>query len=158
MDQSKVDRKAIRHPVCAFRFVHPQNTLNTMENWTERAKTRMRELGITQEALAEKFDMTPAGMQKWLAGARQPALDDINRIADTLGVARTWLTHGIMADSTIDGLSGPAQEVLRHLITIERHNPLPSTFWQAVESMANAVTPIPKTERSEDPIRDGTRG
>lgn len=118
----------------------------------------MREVGLTQEALAEKFEMTPAGMQKWLAGARQPSLDDINRIADTLGVARTWLTHGIMADSTIDGLSGSAQNVLRHLITIERHTPLPSTFWHAVESMANAVTPIPTTSGSTESIKDGTRG
>lgn len=118
----------------------------------------MREVGLTQEALAEKFEMTPAGMQKWLAGARQPSLDDINRIADTLGVARTWLTHGIMADSTIDGLSGSAQNVLRHLITIERHTPLPSTFWHAVESMANAVTPIPTTSGNTESIKDGTRG
>lgn len=119
----------------------------------------MKELGITQEALAEKFNMTPAGMQKWLSGARQPSLDEINEIADHLKVSRTWLTHGILMDSTIDGLSTAAQNTLRRLIAMERSTPMPTTFWAAIESMAYAVSPTTTdSKRNTADDRTGTSG
>lgn len=117
----------------------------------------MKELGVTQEGLAEVFEMTPAGMQKWLAGSRQPSLDEINRIADHLKVPRTWLTHGLQADATIDGLDPVAQSALRRLIELERASALPATFWGAVESMAQAVT-NPSLSGSSGAARDGTKG
>lgn len=128
-----------------------------METWKDRARLRMKELGTTQEALAEVFDMTTAGMQKWLAGTRQPSLDEINRIADHLKVPRTWLTHGLQTDATIDGLDAIAQATLRKLIELERSGPLPATFWGAVESMAQAVT-NPTLSGSASAARDGTEG
>lgn len=135
-----------------------------MTTWHERAKARLKELEKTQDWLSEQFDMTPAGMQKWLAGTRQPALDDINRIADVLGCPRTWLTHGISLDDTVDGLREPSQSVLRSLIHRERTSPLPDTFWTAVQAMAQAVEPPPQPQppvidlKSEDAPRNGTEG
>ena len=76
----------------------------------------MKELGVSQERLGEAFGMGPAAIQKWLAGDRQPSLDQINQIADELKVTRTWLTYGLDSASTIDGLSEKSNTILRHLI------------------------------------------
>jgi len=115
-----------------------------MDTWRDRAKSRMRELGISQERLAEQFSMTPAGMQKWLAGARQPAFEEINQIADHLGVTRTWLTYGIDPNDSTDGLQGQAKTVVRRLIQLERAGRLSETLWDAIGAMANTVPPLPE--------------
>lgn len=135
-----------------------------MKTWHERAKERLKEVEKTQDWLSEQFNMTPGGMQKWLAGTRQPAIDDINRIADLLECPRTWLTHGIDPDQTIDRLPDASQRVLRTLIHRERTAPLPANFWAAVEAMAQAVVPPPQPQppiidlKSEDAPRSGTEG
>lgn len=115
-----------------------------MDTWRDRAKTRMRELGISQEKLAEQFNMTPAGMQKWLAGARQPAFEEINQIADNLGVTRTWLTYGLDPNDSTDGLTGKSRSVVRRLIQLERSGHLTESLWDAIGAMAHAVAPIPE--------------
>ena len=115
------------------------------ESWRERARRRMREISETQNALSEKLDMTQGGLQHWLAGTRQPALDDINRIAVALRCSPAWLTHGLDAQDTTDGLQDPAQAVLRRLIASERAGPLPPSFWAAVAAMADTVAPAAAT-------------
>jgi transcriptional regulator with XRE-family HTH domain len=124
----------------------------------------MREVGLTQEWLSEQFDMTPAGMQKWLAGTRQPSLEDINRIAQLLRCEPAWLTHGLEEGDLLTGMAGSARGTLRHLVSAERANPLPASFWQAVASMVQAVAPAAHEEGgTQTPTgttapRDGTHG
>ncbi len=50
---------------------------------------------INQETLAEKLGTSQPGLSHWLNNRSQPSLDDINRIADEIGVSRVWLTHGL---------------------------------------------------------------
>ncbi len=104
--------------------------------------------------------MTTAGMQKWLAGTRQPSLDEINRIADQLKVPHTWLTHGLDAATHIQDLPTHSNAVLRKLIERERSNPLPSSLWAAVESMTEAIAPSDESNdvKSADQSRNGTHG
>jgi len=104
--------------------------------------------------------MTTAGMQKWLAGTRQPSLDEINRIADQLKVPHTWLTHGLDAATHIQDLPTHSNAVLRKLIERERSNPLPNSFWAAVESMTEAIAPSEESSdvKSDDNSRSGTHG
>lgn len=137
-----------------------------MDTWNIRAKARLKEVGRTQDWLAEQFEMTPGGVQKWLAGTRQPSLEEINRIAHLLHCPPVWLTHGLDAAELTDGLKQEARDSLRYLIAAERSTPLPTSFWQAVTSMAKAVIPA-KTERAdrgaESPTsnaapRNGTHG
>lgn len=132
-----------------------------------RAKTRLKERGLTQDWLAEQFDMTPGGMQKWLAGKRQPSLEDINRIAVLLHCSPAWLTHGLDESEHLDGLPDPARTSLRGLIGTERAHPLPDSFWAAVTAMAHSVAPqtAPMTAQreTESPTaeaapRNGTHG
>ncbi|WP_278534971.1 helix-turn-helix domain-containing protein [Delftia acidovorans] len=138
-----MDHKAMKSILCIPQARRAWETCH-MDTWRDRAKARMRELGISQERLAEQFSMTPAGMQKWLAGARQPAFEEINQIADHLGVTRTWLTYGTDPNDTTDGLTGPAKTVVRKLILLERTGRLPESLWDAIGSMVNAVAPLPE--------------
>lgn len=153
-----MDRKAMKSVLCIPQAESAWETW-PMDTWRDRAKSRMRELGISQERLAEQFSMTPAGMQKWLAGARQPAFEEINQIADHLGVTRTWLTYGLDPNDSTDGLPGPAKAVVRKLILLERSGRLPESLWDAIGSMVNAVAPLPEeTEhvKSSAPAKNGT--
>lgn len=138
-----------------------------METWNSRARTRLKEIELTQEWLAEQFDMTPGGMQKWLAGTRQPSLEDINRIAELLRCSPAWLTHGLDENDQVNGLPGNAQSTLRRLISTERANPLPDSFWRAVSAMVQTVAPAALSEDAagdaETPTshaapRNGTHG
>lgn len=120
----------------------------------------MREIGATQNSLSEALEMTQGGLQHWLAGTRQPTLDDINRIADKLSTPRSWLTHGIQPDDTVDGLGSKSQQVLRRLIHLERSGPLPESFWAAVAAMTDAMAPVPRANhiKSDADSRNGTDG
>lgn len=133
-----------------------------MTNWRERARARMKEIGISQERLGEAFGMTPAAIQKWLAGDRQPSLDQINQIADVLNVTQTWLTYGLDASSTIDGLQDKAHLVLRHLIRLERDGRLRPEQWEALAAMVTAFAPEPMetsvVKSSAAPSKNGTSG
>lgn len=112
-----------------------------MDTWQERARARMKEIGLSQEKLAEQFDMTPAGMQKWLAGTRQPAFEEINQIADRIGVTRTWLTYGIDPSENTDGLREEVKAIVRKLVRLERTGQLPPGIWDAIDSLAGTFAP-----------------
>ena len=133
-----------------------------MTNWRERARARMKELGVSQERLGEAFGMGPAAIQKWLAGDRQPSLDQINQIADELNVTRTWLTYGLDSASTIDGLSEKSHTILRHLIRLERDGRLRPEQWDALGAMVTAFAPEPMetdtVKSSKAPSKNGTTG
>lgn len=109
-----------------------------MTDWRERARARMKELGVTQERLAEYFGMTPAAIQKWLAGDRQPSLDQINLIADVLMVSRTWLTHGIELDCSTCGLAEKPRKIIGELILLEQEGGMKNEHWDAISAIVKA--------------------
>lgn len=117
----------------------PADTDGMEESWRDRARSRMRLIGETQNTLSEKLEMTQGGLQHWLAGTRQPALEDINRIAALLRCSAAWLTHGLDQTEQLDGITEPARTVLRDLIAAERSGPLPPAFWTGVHSLALSV-------------------
>lgn len=107
--------------------------------WNERAKQRLSEMGRTQDWLAEQFSMTPGGMQKWLAGTRQPSLDQINSIAKLLDVSPAWLTHGVESNDSLNGLGDEARNTLQRFITAERQGLLHAATWQTLSSLADVA-------------------
>lgn len=133
-----------------------------MTNWRERARARMKEIGVSQERLGETFGMGPAAIQKWLAGDRQPSLDQINQIADALNVTQSWLTHGLDSASTIDGLAEKPHTILRHLIRLEREGRLRPEQWDALAAMVTAFVPEPMetatVKSPKTPSKNGTTG
>ena len=109
-----------------------------MTDWRDRARVRMKETGITQERLSQNFGMTPAAIQKWFAGDRQPALKQINKIAHVLNVSEAWLTYGLDSACTIDGLAEAPRKVLSQLIRLEREGKLGPEHWEAIEAISIA--------------------
>lgn len=106
----------------------------------------MKRQGITQDALSERLDMTQGGLQHWLAGTRQPSLEQINKIAETLLVSPAWLTHGIDPGTSLDGLGAAAQSALRRFIRAEREHLAPSTVWQSLHAIADLAFPLVQAE------------
>ncbi len=153
------------NPVCAFQAPQSMQTLSPMnapDTWRERARARMKEIGLTQERLSEQFEMTPAAMQKWLAGTRQPSFEEINKIAECIGVTQTWLTYGLDPNDTTEGLSEGARTMVRNLIKLERSRQLPQSLVDAIGAMVNAVVPYAQEgdniKSSADSEKTGTDG
>lgn len=57
-----------------------------MDKWIELVKTKMSELKVTQEILAERLGMSQGGVGHWLTKRRQPGIDDMNRVLQALGL------------------------------------------------------------------------
>lgn len=62
--------------------------------WTERAKARMAELGVTQAQLAAGVGALPARIGHYLQGRRDPSLAKFMLIARYLQVTTDWLLFG----------------------------------------------------------------
>lgn len=71
------------------------------KQWTDLVKIRIKELGMTQEKLAELVDVTPGGMGHWLNKRREPSLAQIAKILEVLDMS-TLMLH---SDGTLEHLS-----------------------------------------------------
>jgi transcriptional regulator with XRE-family HTH domain len=111
----------------------------------------MAESGVTQAQLAEILEMTQGGVQHWLAGSRQPSLEDINRIAEILKVAPAWLTHGLEPHDMLDGIADPARSILQRLIKAERAGALAENLWKTIQSVVDLSLPATDTAPSAVP-------
>lgn len=58
----------------------------------DRMKSRMRELGLTQEKLAARLGVHQSRVSKWLRGVK-PSADNLRRIAGALDVSADYLLH-----------------------------------------------------------------
>ncbi|MGE8153391.1 LexA family protein [Pseudomonas vancouverensis] len=57
-----------------------------MDKWIELVKAKMSELKITQEILADRLGMSQGGIGHWLNKRREPAIEDMNRVLQALGL------------------------------------------------------------------------
>lgn len=57
-----------------------------MKKWNELAKTKMKEVGVTQEQLAERLGVTQGAVAHWVSGRREPDLETIGRVLSALGL------------------------------------------------------------------------
>jgi SOS-response transcriptional repressor LexA len=69
-----------------------------MNNWTDRVRSRMKELNLTQEELAAKLGITRGAVTHYLAGRRVPPLKKFNELARMLKVDAAWLQFGTVPD------------------------------------------------------------
>ncbi|MGX9996687.1 LexA family protein [Vibrio sp. JZG120] len=60
-------------------------------NWTDLVKARIKELGLNQERLAERLNVTPGGLGHWLNQRREPSLEQIALILKEVGLERIIL-------------------------------------------------------------------
>lgn len=77
-------------------------------NWTDLVKSRIKELNMTQEKLAEMVGVTPGGMGHWLNKRREPSIEQIAAILKVLNLEETVLhSDGSLGylDETIENVS-----------------------------------------------------
>lgn len=79
------------------------------DTWMERARNRMRTLGISQEDLAERLTCTRGAVGHYLAGRRQPSLKQFEVIARALNTDLIWLLYGSDTGNLIREESSPYQ-------------------------------------------------
>lgn len=65
-----------------------------MNSWATRIKTRMKELGMTHEELANKLGITRGAITHYLAGRRVPPLKQFQKLASILKADPAWLQFG----------------------------------------------------------------
>lgn len=67
-------------------------------HWNELVKSRMKEVGITQNILAERMGMSQSAIAHWLNKKREPSIDDIGKIMGIVGLDSMVLTPDGMID------------------------------------------------------------
>ena len=68
--------------------------------WYDVAKSRMKDLEITQEKLAEHLEITKGAVSHWLNARREPSIEDIAKILRFLGMKEfTVNSDGTIAPS-----------------------------------------------------------
>ncbi len=114
-------------------------------NWTDLVKARIKELGITQEKLAELVEVTPGGMGHWLNKRREPTLEQIAKILKAVQLDKLVL-HS-------DGTLEYPDEVLGNTSTIDIQPAFTQSFpvLSSVQAgnWAEAVEPYTIEEISE---------
>lgn len=70
--------------------------------WYELAKIRMKELGVSQEKLAEHLGLTKGAISHWLTAKREPSIDEIAKVMDFLGFKEFTVNR----DGTVSAASG----------------------------------------------------
>ncbi len=78
-------------------------TINTLRNnlrmnftWNQLAKARMKQIGLTQERLAEALGKTQGAIGHWLNGRREPSIEDIAAMMKVLGLKELVLSSNGM--------------------------------------------------------------
>jgi SOS-response transcriptional repressor LexA len=77
------------------------NIGHNMSNWTGRLKSKMKELGLTQEELANKLGVTRSAVAHYVQGTRHPPLRQVINLAAILKVNPAWLQFGKDQDTPV---------------------------------------------------------
>jgi len=114
-------------------------------NWTDLVKTRMKELGMTQETLAERASVTPGGMGHWLNKRREPSLSQIASILKIVGLD----TLTLHSDGMLEYPKGALENVepVENSISYQRTFPVISAVQAGM--WTEAVEPVPAIASDE---------
>ena len=111
-----------------------------MNTWAARIKSRMKELGLTQEELAHKMGLTRGAVTHYLAGRRVPPLRQFQKLASILKTDPAWLQFGIHNEA----IAAPKKSVTKTEKIVARH-PLPLLSWQQAAELMD----VAKVRRDE---------
>jgi len=95
-----------------------------MSTWEDRIRTRMKELGMTQEDLAAKLGITRGAVTHYLAGRRVPPLKQFQRMAAVLKADPAWLQFGANAEAPTP------QKASKYSKPEATYRPIPILSWE----------------------------
>ena len=96
-----------------------------MTTWTSRVKSRMKELNMTQEVLANKMGITRGAITHYLAGRRVPPLRQFQKLASVLKADPAWLQFGM----TSEHITSPKKHSEKQDKSPTQH-PIPILTWE----------------------------
>ncbi|NER62546.1 helix-turn-helix domain-containing protein [Pseudomonas sp. MAFF212428] len=112
-----------------------------MKKWNELARARMRELGLTQEKLAERLGVTQGGVGHWIRGRNNPPLPQIDEILRVLGMGRL----GVIPDA---GIAEPAGGYATQALGAFRY---PLSDWEHLAEPAEGAPTLLSDHLAEGP-------
>lgn len=116
--------------------------MRSMTTWRDRARRRLKELGLTQDDLMEPLDVSTRGaVGHYLSGRRKPSIEQAAALARALQMSLDELVFGRgPRRSDADAISSPeAQHVLERLRHIEQSGSSSPTLFDAIEKVLDLV-------------------
>lgn len=114
-------------------------------NWYDLVKSRMKEIGITQDVLAERMNMAQPTIARYLNKKREPDLETIASI-----MKHVDLSHMVL---TSDGLVEYPDSVIENTRVVEKNisyqRAFPVISYVLAGSWAEAVEPVPALASDE---------
>lgn len=95
-----------------------------MNTWADRIRSRMKELGLTQEELAVKLGITRGAVTHYLAGRRVPPLRQFQLLASALKADPAWLQFGTSAATQ------KPPKTVKQTKTEITYRPIPILSWE----------------------------
>lgn len=83
--------------------------------WYDLAKSRMKDMDINQEKMAEHLGITKGAVSHWLNARREPSIEDIAKILRFLGMKEFTVNH--------DGTIAPAEGSLTNVSSFQVYKP-----------------------------------
>lgn len=104
-----------------------------MNAWVARIKSCMKELGMTQEELANKMGITRGAVTHYLAGRRVPPLKQFQKLASILKADPAWLQFGTANERA------SAKKLVEKQEKAITHTPVPILSWEQAAEFMNVA-------------------
>lgn len=89
-----------------------RNNLPMKKSWRDLAKARMKDVGMTQERLAESLGKTQGAIGHWLNGRRDPSIEEIASLMKVIGLKELVLnSDGTVNDSDASNVTNPRPHI-----------------------------------------------
>lgn len=72
INTQSIDSRQANNTSCKFYTMGIANNLCQMTDWRTRARARMKQIPLTQEAIGEQLGITQGAVGHWLSGRREP--------------------------------------------------------------------------------------
>jgi len=110
-----------------------------MSSWAIRIKSRMKELDMTQEMLANKVGVTRGAITHYLSGRRVPPLKQFQKLAMVLKADPAWLQYGTADNKVLTKKSDKKQKS-------EQAHRIPLLNWNQVTDFVKGKLPANKIQ------------
>ena len=89
----------------------------------ERIKSARKQMGMTQQELAERLETSYTGISLWESGKRKPKPESLKRIAEVLNVPTTYFTEsGNMSEQEVLDFISWAWPRVDYQATVQQHS------------------------------------
>lgn len=103
------------------------------KEWPERVKSRLKELSMTQDELAQQMEVTLGAIAHYLGGRRVPPTKQFQKLAKILQVDPIWLQYGVKVDND----PNKPKPYFTEIDPCNPITPIPIITWKQVAETSN---------------------